>query len=105
MKLRIKGNTLRYRLTRTDVDNLSGEGYLEEQTDFPGNPFIYAVQLTDGQSLTASYIDNKITVSMSRNMIGELTDTNRVGFSNNDGQLHLLIESPNIIFLRYNLKI
>ena len=92
MKLRIKSDSLRYRLTRSDVDTLAKEGYLEDQINFPGNPLIYAVQLTEGEELTASYIDNKITLSTSHEMIQELIDTDRIGFENKDGGLHLLIE-------------
>jgi hypothetical protein len=92
MKIRIKSNTLRYRLTRTDISALAQEGYLEEQINFAGNPLIYSVQLTDGHILTSSYIDHKITLSMPHKMIEELTDTDRVGFDNQDGGLHLLIE-------------
>ena len=92
MKLRIKSDSLRYRLTRSDVDKLSKEGYLENQINFAGNPLIYAVQLTDGGVLTSSYIDNKITLSMARKMIAELLNTDKVGFSNDAGGLHLLIE-------------
>lgn len=92
MKLRIKSNSLRYRLTRSDVDKLSREGYLEDQINFAGTPLIYAIQLTDGQELTSSYIDNKITMCMSRKMIVELTDSDRVGFKNNNSGLELLVE-------------
>jgi len=92
MKIRIKGNSLRYRLTRTDISSLAKEGYLEEQITFPGNPLIYAIQLTEGEVLTSSFIANKITLSMSHNMISELIDTDKVGFSNNDGDLYLLVE-------------
>jgi hypothetical protein len=92
MKLRIKSNSLRYRLTRSDVDTLSREGYLEDQINFPGTPLVYAIQLTDGQELTSSYIDNKITMSMSRKMILEFVDSDRAGFKNNNGGLELLVE-------------
>ena len=92
MKLRIKSNSLRYRLTRTDVDILAKEGYLEDQINFPGNPLLFAIQLTDGEALISSYIHNKITISMSHNMIAELNETDRVGFADTDGQVHLLIE-------------
>lgn len=92
MKLRIKSDSLRYRLTRSDVDKLSRDGYLEDQINFAGNPLIYAVQLTDGEVLTSSYIDNKITLSMARKMIIELRDTDKVGFNNKDAGLYLLIE-------------
>lgn len=92
MKLRIKSNSLRYRLTRSDVDILSKEGYLEEIINFPGHSLIYAIQLTEGKVLTASYIDNKITLSMSHKMILELLDTERIGFENRYEELHLLVE-------------
>jgi hypothetical protein len=92
MKIRIKGNSLRYRLTRTDVNRLDKEGYLEEQTNFPGNPLIYALQLTDGEVMTSSFIDNKITLSMSHKMIAEFIRTDKVGFSNHDGAIDLLVE-------------
>jgi hypothetical protein len=92
MKIRIKSDSLRYRLTRSDVDELSREGYLEDRINFAGNPLLYAIQLTDGEVLTSSYIDNKITLSMARKMITQLTDTDKVGFSNQDAGLDLLIE-------------
>jgi hypothetical protein len=92
MKLRIKSDSLRYRLTRSDVDALAREGYLEDQINFVGHPLIFAVQLTDGEVLTSSYIDNKITLCMARKMIIELTDTDKVGFSNQDAGLYLLVE-------------
>lgn len=92
MKLRINNNSLRYRLTRSDVNKLAKEGYLEEQANFAGNPLIYSLQLTEGQEITASYIDNKITMSLSHKMVNELMDTDQVGFENTDGGLHLLIE-------------
>jgi len=63
MKLRIKGNSIRYRLTRTDVSNLAANGYLEEQTNFLDGRFIYALQTDAGiTELKATYSNNKITM-------------------------------------------
>ena len=42
MKIRIKGNSLRYRLTKTDVENFDRDGYLEESTNFGSQLFKYA---------------------------------------------------------------
>ncbi len=92
MKIRIKGNSLRFRLTRTDVNRLAKEGYLEEQINFPGTPLIYALQLTECEILTSSFIDNKITLSMSHKMIDEFIQTDKVGFANHDGAIDLLVE-------------
>jgi hypothetical protein len=92
MKIRIKGNSLRYRLTRSDVDQLAKKGYLEEQINFPGNRLIYALQLTGGEILTTSFTDNKIILSMSHKMIDEFINTDKVGFANRDGEIALLVE-------------
>jgi hypothetical protein len=62
MKLRIKGNSLRIRLTKNEVSKLSETGYLEEQTLFPNNRLIYALQKTDAATLSATFENNKITM-------------------------------------------
>lgn len=50
------------RLTKTEVSKLAETGYLEEQTIFPNNPFIYALQKTDAAVLSASFESHKITM-------------------------------------------
>ena len=42
--------------------------------------------------LTASFIGNKITLSIPQSMIDELINTDKVGFADTDGPLHLLVE-------------
>ncbi|WP_448699296.1 DUF7009 family protein [Mucilaginibacter sp. AW1-3] len=92
MKIRIKGSTLRYRLTKTDVEFFSKKGYLEEVTNFGDQQFIYALQKTFGGQLTATLGYNKITMLMPDVMVDEWTLTDRVGFENNTATLYLLIE-------------
>lgn len=62
MKIRIKGNSVRMRLTKTDVSRLCETGYLEEQTIFPNTRFIYALEKTGAAQLSASFENNKITL-------------------------------------------
>jgi hypothetical protein len=92
MKIRIKGNALRYRLTKSDINGLTTESYLQEQTDFVGQPFIYALRITDADTLTAEFKDNTITLFMPRLMMNELADTDRVGFDDKNGPVQLLVE-------------
>ncbi len=62
MKLRIKSNSLRIRLTKTEVSTLANNGYLEEHTHFFNNRFVYALQAVDNiTELSASLDNNKIT--------------------------------------------
>ncbi len=99
MKIRIKGNSIRIRLSRTEVDNLGKKGYVEEQTEFGGGvSLIYALASSaQFNSLTASFSRNKITMFMPVDMVTEWTTTEKVGYSNDleigDGkQLFLLLE-------------
>ncbi len=92
MKIRIKGDSLRYRITRSDVAALADSGSLEEKANFGEQVLIYAIQLTDGDQLTSTYKNNKITLFMPLSMLNALRNTDKVGFENKTGQLYLLVE-------------
>ena len=92
MKIRIKSNSLRYRLTRPDVKQLVETGTLDEKLGFGGHTLHYGIKLTDDLHLSATYRDDYITLFMPKAMAQELMETERVGFENNDQPLHLLVE-------------
>ena len=92
MKIRISGNSVRFRLTRSDVKQLAVTGRLEQKVDFGGQPLFYSIKIVDGGDLSSSFEKNTITLYMPGKMIGELTDTDKVGFENVVGGLHLLVE-------------
>lgn len=92
MKIRIKGNSLRYRLTKSDLAQLEQKGFLEEQAEFVGKTLVYAITVTSDDGLSADYMDDRIMLSMPKAMIDELAHTDRVGFDDNTGPVSLLIE-------------
>lgn len=99
MKIRIKGNSIRYRLTKTEIANFGKNGYLEERTEFlNGLAFYYCLEKRSGiDNLQASFKDNRITVFVPENISDDWTTTETVGFNNTqqlgDGkELFLLIE-------------
>ena len=98
MKLRIKGDSIRLRLTRTEVNQFGETGRVEEAVHFPdGRRFIYALARSSGADcLLASFNGHKMTVTIPENRAQEWVDTNRVGFEDTcslgEGILHLLIE-------------
>jgi hypothetical protein len=98
MKIRIKGNSIRIRLTRTEVENFGKFGVLEDSTDFGNNKLIYAIESrTEINELQSSFDNNRITVWIPENIKQEWISTERVGFENNfsignDKHLFLLIE-------------
>ncbi|MCO5948338.1 DUF7009 family protein [Mucilaginibacter flavidus] len=92
MKIRIKGNSLRYRLTRSDVDKFLTDGYIAETTDFGMQTLEYALQQNRLNNLSAIFEGNKITVFMPKTMAQEWYVTDRVGFEWNANGLNLLVE-------------
>jgi hypothetical protein len=92
MKIRIKGNSLRYRLTRSEVERFAQDGYLEDTTDFGAARLTYSLQKMISGSLCAGFENNNITLYMPGWMLDEWTTTERVGFNNNEDGLSLLIE-------------
>ncbi len=98
MKLRIKGNSIRYRLTRPDVNTLANTSYLEEQINFAGSTFIYALQVdVNSNALSATLGNNKITMLVPRSFVKDWPQNEVVGFDANmqvnaNESVYLLLE-------------
>src|SRR5688572_4750137 len=82
MKLRIKGNSIRLRLSRPEVEKLAVSEYLEELTPFGNNSFRYALQITNAaDELSADFDGSKITVFIPETFIKDWAANDVVGFS------------------------
>lgn len=98
MKIRIKGNSVRYRLTRPEVEKFSKEGYLEESTEFPGGTFYYALKAKPGiENLDVDMEDNKITMYFPDDEKLGWYQSEKVGYRNNksigdDKSIFILLE-------------
>ena len=98
MKLRIKGNSLRIRLTKSEVTKLAETGYLEEQTIFPNNRFTYALKSAEhAPELFATLSNNKITIFVPEVFIKDWANNEIVGLEtkmplSDTESLYLLIE-------------
>ncbi|MFD2873123.1 DUF7009 family protein [Mucilaginibacter ximonensis] len=92
MKIRIKGNAIRYRLTKSDVNLLYKNLDLQDSTSFGNRSLIYQLKAAEQKSLTASFVDDTITVIIPSEKLDELAQTDRVGFDGNDGTLYILVE-------------
>jgi len=92
MKIRIKGNSVRYRLTQSEVARLGAEGFLEEKVDFAGKKLIYSIITAKHNKLSVEFTGNMIALHMSKVMIEELCNTDKVGFGDTSGHVSLLVE-------------
>ena len=100
MKIRIKGNSIRYRLSKTEIDKFANTGLLEERTEFlNGQIFYYSLQKKESiTNLEATFSGNKIILFVPGKITAEWTTTDVVGFNNKmdigEGKsLFLLIEN------------
>lgn len=98
MKIRIKGNSIRIRLSRPEIDDFGRNGYLEERTEFGDSAFVYALKNeANANELSASFASGKIIVTVPGPITKEWTTTEKVGYDNNmdigsSKKLFLLIE-------------
>lgn len=98
MKLRIKGNSIRFRLNRTDVKKLSEGGFLEEHTHFGNAIFSYAADAAlDASELSASLEHNRIVLHVPDEFLKGWDENDKVGMKSlvdlkNGQTLSLLIE-------------
>ena len=68
MKLRIRGNSLRLRLLRGEVQRFGETGFIAETIQFGTSPaaqLIYILEADGGaQQISANFADNKVTVKI-----------------------------------------
>ncbi len=97
MKLRVRGNSIRLRLKRNEVERLAAGNRLVEETDFPESAFSYSLELSDGEDMHASFENGSIAVSLPREILPEWVDTDLVTLYSEqklsgDGMLKILVE-------------
>lgn len=81
MKIRIKENSVRFRLTRSEVDQVCTKGSYTEHTEFDTAHFTYGVNVKEDISdLMADFMGNAIILNLPKHFIKEWQQTDRVGF-------------------------
>ena len=92
MKIRIKDNSVRIRLTQSEVNELYQEGTILSRTEFLEQSFVYAVERADLPELSVEFIENKITLKIPASLLEQLYATDIVGFEGVSGKVKLLLE-------------
>lgn len=83
MKIRIKGDSIRLRLTKSEVDALASIGSVEEHTHMPGGTLSYVLRSDSGSDdLNASFQDNTIFISMPAKLATAWPGNDVVGYRN-----------------------
>jgi hypothetical protein len=93
MKLRIQGNSLRLRLTRSEVARLQESGAVEETAHFGvGRSLTYRIEKRADGGISAGLTDGKITVHVPAATVEAWATSDEVGITARDGVMSIAIE-------------
>jgi len=94
MKLRISGNSIRLRLSMSDVQMLVQGGVVQDKCHIGSSTLTYQVsQKTQLEKLFATYSDDMIDVKIPKEWLTDWDTDERVGFEGHDAHgLYILIE-------------
>lgn len=99
MKLRIRGDSIRLRVTQADLDSLRKDGVVEEVVHFwEDQQLVYALQASEEVgALVAHFEENRVVVLLRADWIDDWIDSDQVGFDgeqviDDEHTLSLLIE-------------
>ena len=98
MKIRIKDNAIRFRLTKSEVAALCKKGCYESRTEFIDSVFRYGLRKqTHSDGLSAEFAENAITVNVPEKLLDGWDTNAQVGFEcietlQNGKTLHILVE-------------
>ena len=97
MKLRIRGNSLRLRLKRGEVDQIAAGSSIVEETHFPNSVLTYRLDVSENHEILASFDRGSLVISLPKSRVSDWADSDEVSLSAEQkitgaGSLSLLIE-------------
>lgn len=92
MKLRVRGSTLRLRLTKPEVDALVTKGLVEEFAEFPANARLRYAVAVEGAKVSASFDSSGVVIRIPRAEADRWRDSDEVGIEGTDGPTRILVE-------------
>jgi hypothetical protein len=98
MKVRIMGNTLRMRLSQSEIAELGKGGRVSDVTVFPGHKELkYEIKGSAADSISCNYGDDTISVVIPQPLVSQWVNTDMVGLNhgipvNKSSKLSILVE-------------
>jgi len=80
MKIRIKGNSIRFRLGKSEVEQFGKTGRLQESTQFLSGSFNYILEKSQEENLSARLNGSSIHFGMPESIANQWVTTDIVGF-------------------------
>ena len=92
MKLRIRGDSVRLRLKKSEVDTIGAGQSDVEQTRFPGSVLTYRLDVTDDESLSAGFSQGELAIRLPRAAAANWAGSDEVSLFGDAGDLSILVE-------------
>ena len=92
MKLRFHSNTLRFRLSQSDVAQLKESARVEESVVFREGDLRYAIELRPADGIAASFDRGRILVTVPETLGRDWIEGDQEGIENGEGSPKIVIE-------------
>ena len=94
MKLRIRGNSIRLRLTQSEVEAINNIGLVKEKTEFPnGQNFVYSLSVAENlKNISAEFSDGNMQILLPKEIAENWANSEVVGISAEVESLKILVE-------------
>jgi hypothetical protein len=79
MKLRVRGNSLRIRVSRAELDSIASRGVAADEVRFaPGTSLLYGVEVIEHGELSARFADGEVRVFLPRAAVDRWLDPDEI---------------------------
>ena len=97
MKLRIRGDTMRLRLKKSEVERIAAGASIVEETHFPGSVLTFRLDVSESIAISASFDNGCLAVNVPKSKALDWADTDEVSLHEEQrlpgtGRLSILIE-------------
>jgi 3-methyladenine DNA glycosylase Mpg len=96
MKLRIRGNSVRLRLTQSEVAEFDRTGRVEEAVEFGPTALVYALEASAADEIGATFENNRLRVLVPRAEAADWVNSDRTGIdarqTSGEKSLRILVE-------------
>ncbi|MEP6846539.1 MAG: hypothetical protein ABI861_11065 [Panacibacter sp.] len=79
MKLRFENKSIRFRIRKSELQQLKEHGFIKEEVSFPNAVLSYELRVTDIPEITPVFSDNKIAIHIPVIKANHWMDTEEVG--------------------------
>jgi hypothetical protein len=79
MKLRFENKSIRFRIRKSELEQLKQHGFVKDEVSFPNAVLTYELRIADLPEITPAFSDNKIAIHIPIIKANHWLDTDEVG--------------------------